>query len=378
MPDRNTPAGARLATLTASRAFRFFAAGLVVAAITPLIGFSRSIYHARSVPDCDGAQAIDNTCFIERYIALTRLQGSDVALADLATRQQSNQSLHASCHQLTHAIGRTAGEIQGKAAFSSGTDLCAAGYYHGIVETVMMKIGAAQFRDRAASVCAEQREGAPKSHLHYNCVHGMGHGFMAVFQSDVFQSLSGCDVLTDPWEQRHCYGGVFMENLSAIGHSSRPSTHLRPHEPLYPCTAVDARYKGDCYIEQTAYALSMRNNDFAAVFALCRNDADAGFRNVCYEGLGGDAAIMASKFVIGAAARADTLRQLCLLGPDDDARAHCIMGAISTIVRDTSGDDTQARVVCGALHDQQLTSVCNNALREEAQAFPTGPVRHQH
>jgi hypothetical protein len=333
---------------------------------------------SHALPQCIGAQSVDAGCFIERYGALTRASGAAVALADLGEQRQSNPYLRAMCHQVTHVIGRAAGATHGKAAFTQGTDLCASGFYHGVVESVMMGIGAGRIRESAASVCRELRVDSPRSYFHYNCVHGMGHGFMAVFGSDVFQSLAACDVLPDEWEQRHCYGGVFMQNLSAFSHSAQLPPHLRPAEPLYPCTAVAARYKGECYIEQTAYALFVRNDDFGAVFRMCREDADETFRTVCYEGLGGDAAIKASKFVIGADAQVQTLRSLCLQPPDPEARSHCVIGAISTMIRDQSGNDERARRLCAALDDTSLKDVCAAARIAEIRAFPATEGSHHH
>jgi hypothetical protein len=358
-----------------SRRARYIAAALFIALTAATAALALSV-HRNALPECLGAQSVDGGCFVERYGALTRAAGADFALADLNSRQ-SNEYLRAMCHQVTHVIGRTAGGMHGKAAFTRGNDLCASGYYHGVVESVMMKIGAAHVRESAASVCGEQRAGSPRSYLHYNCVHGMGHGFMAVFESDVFQSLAACDVLHDEWEQRHCYGGVFMQNLSSFSHSAQLPPHLRPAEPLYPCTVVAARYKGECYIEQTAYALFVRNDDFAAVFKMCREEADETFRTVCYEGLGGDAAIKTSKFVIGADAQIRTLRSLCLEAPDGQARSHCVAGAISTMIRDQSGNDERARGLCAAL-DDSLKDVCEAARTEEIGAFPAAGGAHHH
>jgi hypothetical protein len=205
----------------------------------------------------------------------------------------------------------------------------------------------------------------------------MGHGFMAVYRDDLFRSLSGCDALADEWEQRHCYGGVFMENLTAFGKSLDGKGNLRSAEPLYPCTAVEPRYKGECYAEQTAYALLVRNDDFGAVFRLCRNVADSDFRDQCYQGLGGDAAIKASKYVIGAAAQTNTVRSLCEQGPDEQARTHCIVGAVETIVRDLSGDDRPARALCEALNGHAVAVACEAARTKEVEAFPSGG-RSQH
>jgi hypothetical protein len=223
-------------------------------------------------PECTGARALDFGCFADRYEVLTRTAGPDAALNELDDQHTTNTYLLGACHQLTHVVGRTAGQLRRAAAFVDSSDVCASGYYHGLAEAIMMAIGPAQIVDQAQSVCAEQRQRDPYSFPHYNCVHGMGHGFMAVFKTDVFRSLAGCDALADPWEAHHCYGGVFMENLTAIDNPDRPSKDLRRDQPLYTCTEVNTRYKADCSMKQTAYALYVRNDDFGAVFALPRYD----------------------------------------------------------------------------------------------------------
>ena len=104
--------------------------------------------------------------------------------------------------------------------------LCSAGYFHGVVESAMARIGAATIADRVAEVCAPLRETQPHTPLHYYCVHGMGHGFMGLYASDVPASLAGCERL-EPWEAGHCVGGVFMENITAVNHPARPSRFVR-------------------------------------------------------------------------------------------------------------------------------------------------------
>jgi hypothetical protein len=267
--------------------------------------------------------------------------------------------------------------MQGAQASAQGTDFCASGYHHGVIESVMMRIGRDEIRARALSVCAEPRADTPRSYMHYNCVHGMGHGFMAVLDSDVFRALSACDTLPDAWEQSHCYGGVFMENQSAFGRSGERSTYLRPAAPLYPCTAVDTRYKSECYVEQTGYALLVHNDDFDAVFRLCQTDADVDFRHICYQGLGGDAAIMASKYV-HAAVQGETVSRLCSQGPDHQGRSECVVGAVTTMVRDLSGNDAPAQNFCASILDTTLHAVCDDARRVEMQSFRNGSHTHTH
>jgi len=378
-----TGAALQLCGVLGGRKRRLYVLGGGFAGIVALLAVLVVVWQATRagtapVPACTGARSVDFGCFIARYEALTRTSGAGAALADLAERRKTNGYLIAACHQLTHVVGRTAGGLHGTAAFSQGSDLCASGFYHGVTEAVMTSIGPERIIDRALSVCAEHREGSDHAYLLYNCVHGMGHGFMAVFGSDIFRSLAGCDALADSLEQHHCYGGVFMENLTAMDNPARPSRALRPDQPLYPCTAVQPRHKGDCYVKQTAYAVYLSNDDFGAVFRLCRDDADLDFRAVCYQGIGGDAAIKSSKYVIGPAAQAATTRQLCLLGPDHEARSNCIVGAVTTSVRDLEGDDTKARALCGALDDRDLAAICETARAAAGRGVPTPEGAHHH
>jgi hypothetical protein len=330
------------------------------------------------IPECTGAQSLDFGCFAARYDAMTRQFGAQAALADLNKQRATSGYLDLACHQVTHVVGRASSALHGPSAFRNGSELCASGYYHGVTEGVMMAIGPEHILAQAQGVCDEFRQHDGMSYVHYNCIHGMGHGFMAVFGTDVFRSLSGCDMLTEPWELQYCYSGVFMENLTAMGNPDRPSKDLRPDEPLYPCTAVQDRYKGECYIKQTAYALYVRNGDFGAVFRLCRDGSDQGFRAVCDQGIGGDAAIASSKYVIGTSAQAATIRQLCLLGPDAEAQSNCVVGAVTTTVRDLAGDDAPARSLCGALGDRELTAVCEETREAASHGVPVPAGARHH
>ena len=233
--------------------------------------------------------------------------------------------------------------------------------------------------DEAAAVCADLRASEAYSSQHYNCVHGLGHGFMAVSGSDVFESLDGCDeALDDGWERDKCYGGVFMENVTAINNPSRPSTGLRPNQPLYPCTAVGDRYKPQCYDWQMAYAVLVSNGDFGELFRRCAK-TEAEFRDSCYEGIGGDA-LQQSKFLNDEAARRETLRELCLLGPDEAARDGCVNGAITAMYRDYTDGVEQAQAFCESLTADggELHSACLAAQARAEREVPLPGVENAH
>ena len=245
--------------------------------------------------ECSGSAAVDFECHERRYTQLGRRDGPGVALRALAADQKRNGYVRAACHQLTHRIGRAAGSLRGIDALGAGRPVCASGYYHGVLQAVMSKMGARGAIENAAAICAEVRGDDRSSAEHYNCVHGMGHGFMEVFASDLFESLDGCGELDDSWEKDECTGGVFMENVTAVDNQTRPSRYLRPKQPLYPCTEVAEHLWDQCYDWQITYALYVNDSDFAKVFALCAGRS-RGERAPCYRGVGGDV-LQQSKFV---------------------------------------------------------------------------------
>jgi hypothetical protein len=361
----------RLVTAVACMAGSALIASAVIAGAPP------APRRAATIPDCRGADVIDFRCYQRRYRAMAAVRGAGPAIRDLRERSARVGYLRAACHQLMHGIGRDAGRRFGISAFAQGDDSCSSGFFHGVVESVMTRAGAPRLRRDATGVCAPFRESGPHGIAHYNCVHGMGHGFMDVYDGDVFRSLDGCGELPDGWERHHCEGGVFMENLTSVAKPRSPPGHLRPERPLYPCTAVAPRYKHECYMKQTAYALYVRDDDFGAVFAMCAASPDVRFRPDCYQGLGGDASIRASKYLTGAAATRGATRALCRLGPDRAARRGCVVGAVTVIVRDGASQATDAVAFCGSLRERGLRAACSRAHLKTVQDLTSdgGPRR---
>ena len=121
------------------------------------------------------------------------------ALRALAAGQRRNGYVRAACHQLAHRVGREAGTLHGIDALADGQSVCASGYYHGVLQSVMGKVGPRAARCATPARSARRRARPPRaSDEHYNCVHGMGHGFMEVSSNSVFASLDGCRALRRP------------------------------------------------------------------------------------------------------------------------------------------------------------------------------------
>src|SRR5687767_141510 len=92
-------------------------AAAFVAAVVAYVAFvagDDSRARASNAPvECNGRQAIEFECHARRYASLVRRSGPRAALAALDVEQRRNGYVRAACHQLTHRVGRTAGDLRG-------------------------------------------------------------------------------------------------------------------------------------------------------------------------------------------------------------------------------------------------------------------------
>jgi hypothetical protein len=246
-------------------------------------------------------------------------------------------------------------------AYVEGDNFCWSGYYHGVMEGIIGHIGIEQLTKESNNICSGVRVGKEQySFFHYNCAHGLGHGFMANLGDELFTSLTTCDSLRDWWEKESCYGGVFMENIMAdLNKEFHATKYLKPDQPLYPCTAVAEAYKHQCYLMQTSYALKVSEQDFSKVFALCAT-VDGSNRAVCYQSLGRDASGNSISNV-------DQTYSSCMLGPDQEARSNCVIGAVKDFISYYHSDE-KGYELCRKF-ESELRSVCESTAKEYYKSF---------
>lgn len=290
-------------------------------------------------------------CFQQKYKDMVISKGLKPTFDQLRVDYAKDPSVVASCHQITHAIGReAAAELKTvEASFSQGDNICWSGYYHGVMEEIASSIGTAKINTTFTSVCNKAAAENRYSFYHYNCVHGLGHGLMAVNQDELFRVLDLCQNYTDNWEKQSCYSGAFMENIMSALQAGNQSKYLKDDDPLYPCTVVKQIYKQQCYLMQTSQALKVLGQDYDKVFALCATTGE--FQNTCNQSLGRDASG-------GSSSNPQRTSELCMKGQDQAAREHCIIGAVKDFIS-YFHSDTQAAELCSIL-DNALQPVCND------------------
>ena len=291
----------------------------------------------------------DFFCYEEYYEDLTENEGVTVAFADLKERYPKSPYVQSQCHPITHVIGRAATRIYKTVseAYSYGDSYCWSGYYHGILEGVLGKIGRKNLLSQLNQICTDVPGKAEYGFNYYNCVHGLGHGLMTITNGELFESLTLCDSLVGEWEQKSCYSGAFMENIIVDG-KNHFTKYLKSTEPLYPCNAVGDKYKGTCYLMQTSYMLEATRENFPKVFELCSQVEDT-FRPICYQSLGRDASGRSISNVV-------ITNYTCNLGLNYEQKSNCVIGAVKDFIS-YHHSDVQAKELCNSF-TAELREVC--------------------
>ena len=304
----------------------------------------------------------DFHCFSDYYVAKTKNTNPVDALNDLKTLGEKNSYAKSQCHQLAHVIGHE-GFAKYKTlpnAFANGNNYCWSGYYHGATESAVGSIGSEGIRKQASTICKELSDQSKYSFDHFNCVHGLGHGFMTVDNFNLFNALDSCDLLTDNWEESSCYGGVFMENVMVAVRGDGYSKYLKPDQPMYPCTDVGATYKEQCYLMQTSYALEKNSYNFSTVANLCQNLIDSDFTSTCYQSLGRDASGSTNSDIVKTKAN-------CQSAIDQEGLKNCMLGAVRDIVSYFHSDVT-AKQFCN-LYETELNNICQAEVKSYYKTF---------
>lgn len=317
------------------------------------------------VDKCETDKTVTFACYKTQLNGIVKNQNPQPAF-DLVKQQYTKEPLVKSlCHQLTHIIGRAAYAKYNDIAdtFAHGDQFCWSGYYHGVMEQLADEKGANYIVDNANNICADIAAKQRQSFYHFNCVHGLGHGFMEVLDANLFDSLKACDNLTNDWERTSCYGGVFMQNIMNVQSPDNTTDHtskyLRPNEPMYPCTAVEDKYKEQCYLMQTSYALQIVNYDFSKIFTACLA-VETAYRTTCYQSLGRDASGQSISDAV-------KTKNTCLLGSTQEAQSNCIIGAAKDFVS-YFHSNVQASQLCDSL-DSELKQICASTVQSYYAAF---------
>lgn len=324
---------------------------LLIIVVSGIVASQLIVNSKPAVVECTGENAENFSCWQSHYKTIVQNDSPEKAFEDFRTIYESSSYIKSNCHQVAHVIGREAAKKYPSLAetYSHGDNFCWSGYYHGAIETVAAKLGKEKILTQINTVCASFLQKEKYSFDHYNCVHGMGHGLMAVLDDDLYKALESCEKFSGDWQQQSCYSGVFMENVMNEISGGGRKAYFKADDPMYPCTEVADKYKNDCYMMQTSHALSVVGYDYAKIFKLC-SEVEAPYNSTCYLSLGRDVSGQSSS-------DAPKTVSLCMLGETFEAKDNCFTGAVKDFISYYHNDD-EGLAMCKQIPDPQLSKNC--------------------
>jgi hypothetical protein len=247
-----------------------------------------------------------STCLGDGIASLSSAGNIALAMGTLDRIIHSDRSLVLLGHPLAHALGYAVRSTPATATrlLSQCDDRYQSGCYHGILQRYFdARMGIPIAQSVLVAPCDGLR-GTREQFRLYDCLHGTGHGLMMYHRYDVNASLKDCDRLTSDWDERSCYSGVFMEhnmgatmqrfNSGKFGmhrHATPTATVVlfKANDLHYPCDAIPARYRRECYALQTDLILPAVQQDYKQASAVCDAAGALDLVQACYAGLGRNA-----------------------------------------------------------------------------------------
>lgn len=263
-----------------------------------------------------------STCVGDGIASLSSAGNIALAMGTLDYVVHSDESLILLGHPLAHALGYAVRSTPATATrlLIQCDDRYQSGCYHGILQRYFdARIGMPIAQHVLLAPCDGLRGSREQFRL-FDCLHGTGHGLMMYHRYDVNASLRDCDRLASDWDQRSCYGGVFMEhNMGArmqnfgdgkfgMHRHSTPASSVvlyKRNDLHYPCNATPARYRRECYELQPDLILPALKQDYRKASRVCDGAGSPDLVHACYAGLGRNASGAAAFAYAGIRKRCD-------------------------------------------------------------------------
>jgi hypothetical protein len=222
----------------------------------------------------------------EEILKEIRQRGEVEAYDELKKRLNSFSSPRT--HQFVHIFGEELYEVGGPEAMVVCDQSFGFGCYHGFMLSAIGDRGV-EIVEQLDKICAEKY-----GEYGLGCNHGIGHGIMDYFgQERLSEALNECAKLKWHGKLMGCQGGAFMEYFfpSTVGQES-PVKNVQFDEksPYVECQKVDERFRLACYYELTTWWKKSQRFENDRIAELCSNIHNNLEKEVCFLGLGHNAA----------------------------------------------------------------------------------------
>lgn len=202
-------------------------------------------------------------------------------------------------HFSAHIFGELLFDKWGEKAIKICDTAYEYGCYHGVAVEAISKKGTSVI-STFIQTCKELAS-SNANNLMAPCIHGIGHGIVEYFghsENKLLIALKACSK-DDPYTNRICYSGVFMEyNVPILVTDTDVSVTNRPlikGKEYSPCTTIPQMYQASCYEQISQWWPIFYHNDLAKVAELCSKVMGEENKMGCYRGMG-DFIAMRSNF----------------------------------------------------------------------------------
>ena len=231
--------------------------GVLCVSVTFFQMHAERVYPERN---CTPGPAQKN-CNENYYEAYATEYGAAKAIALVTKDISGDPVLRNACHGVMHKIGHVAAKeyVSLGSAFNAGSDICANGFYHGVVEALFGEKELATLgKNDTAHICDASNIGTSSPVARINCVHGVGHALMYMSGGDISVSLLHCEDLANDADISQCATGAFMEEGFRIKRSTISDRTLP--DPTFHCSQV-AGNQQDCWLSQSGRTIKEKEGD---------------------------------------------------------------------------------------------------------------------
>jgi len=301
----------------------------------------------------------DDECTIDRLYELTPNSSTQSILLTLDELVDLYVDAEFYCHPASHHLGEFLfGYLNRDLKMASDLSdyRCASGIMHGLVENTIQienmldgkPIEAVNIKESCDIVNDALGDEAKKE-----CIHGMGHSLVKIYNYDTSQALERCNEF-DNWREIYmCNGGLFMQNMSE--YAEKKGGDFDKSDMYYPCNQIDEGKNPEaatlCYRYQANYFLSQTNYDLQSAYSLCSGIESQNYISICYKGIA--AHLTKDNFN-----DLDKTQLMCLSTPVK-YQEQCVIGAIESLTRFVSDD--KAQEFCLRL-EEELQEKCQSRM----------------
>lgn len=329
---------------------------IVCMAITLFIVYSQPTSYADSIFD---SCYDDDECTMDKVYELSQSHSKQTVLLTIDELIDLYEAADFYCHPSAHHIGEFLyGYVNRDLKMVSELSdfRCASGIMHGLVENTIqienMLDGKPVESIDIQESCETVNE-ALGDNAKNECIHGMGHSLVKIYNYNTTQALERCDEFGNWRETYMCNGGLFMQNIAE--YAKKKKGDFSQSDVYHPCNKIDGSENREaatlCHRYQANYFLIQTNYHLESAYSLCSGIEDARYIAVCYKGI--SAHLTKDNFD-----DLDKTQLMCMSAPEKYREA-CVIGAIESLTRFVS--EQKAKEFCDSL-DSKLKERCDDRM----------------